>query len=106
MMPEKKSYFVSLDKQTITRVSVPDTTEYEVLLNSAELTMFKALISNYDDGVWSTMENIVFKPFDENNGDLMSKQEDDNLIEVYHYMYRYGTDATRTKLAEIGFRDE
>jgi|SRR5690625_729417 len=107
MMPERKSYFISLDKQRISEVSVPDTIEYEVYVTNDELETFRSLIRDNDHrDFWYAMSNIVFKPFEENEVDEMRKQDDDNLMKAYRFIYHYGTDETRQKLAEIGFNEK
>lgn len=106
-MPEKKSYFISLDKERIDEISIPDTTEYEVMLTNEELEVIKRLIIDNDHrDFWYAMKNITFKSFDEKRVDDMRKEDDDNLMKTYKLIYHYGTDETKQKLREIGFKDE
>lgn len=105
MMAERKTYFISLDKQTISEVSVPDTVEYEIYVTDDELEKFKTLIRDNDHrDFWYAMKNIVFKPFAEKEVDEMRQQDDDNLIQAYQFIYQYGTEETRQKLTEVGFK--
>lgn len=106
-MPEKKSYFISLDKERIDEISIPDTTEYEVVLTSEELEVIKRLIKDNDHrDFWFAMKNITFTSFNEKPVDDMRKKDDDNLMETYRLIYRYGTDETKRKLREMGFKNE
>lgn len=107
MMTERQSYFISLDKERIDEISIPDTTEYEVLLTNEELEVFKRLIRDNDHrDFWYAMKNITFLPFNENEVDEMRKQDDDNLMKAYKLIYRYGTDETKRKLQDMGFKEE
>lgn len=106
-MPEKKSYFISLDKERIDEISIPDTTEYEVLLTPEELEVIKRLIHDNDHrDFWFAMKNVTFKPFNEKPVDDMRKSDDENLMKMYKLIYRYGTAETKSKLREMGFKDE
>ena len=103
-MPEKKAYFISLDKNTISEVSVPDTTEYEVLVTNDELEIYKSLVEKSDHRDFSyALKNIVFKPFAEEEPEEMRKKDDDNLMQVFQFLYKYGTEETKKKLEEVGY---
>jgi len=104
-MPERKAYFISLDKNRISEVSVPDTTEYEVLVTNEELETYKSLVEASGQRDFSyALENIVFKPFAEVEPDEMRKKDDDNLMLVFQFLYQYGTPETKRKLEEVGYQ--
>lgn len=103
-MTTKKSYFISMDKETITEVSIADTAEYEVLANIEEITYFKSLLrENESTDFWFAMRNIAFKPFNEEEPEKMRRREDDNILRAYQFIYDYGTAETKEKLRSIGF---
>lgn len=103
-MAKQSTYFISLDKQRISDISVPDTVEYEVYVTEEELVMFKELIrENEQRDFWYAMKNIIFKPFAEKEVDDMRQQDDENLMKAYQFIYQYGTQQTRRKLIEMGF---
>src|SRR5690625_4713488 len=105
-MTEKKSYFISLDKERIDDISIPDTTEYEVLLTNEELEVIRRLIRENDHrDFWYAMKNITFTSFNEEEVDDLRKEDDDNLMKTYKLIYRYGTEETKQKLRDMGFTD-
>ncbi len=107
MVHERKSYFISMDKQRIDETSIGDTTEYEVIVNSDELETFKSYIAaNNTRDFWFAMQNITFKPFNEVEVDDMRVEDDDNLMKAYQFIYAHGTEETKRKLGEIGFTDK
>lgn len=107
MALERKSYFISMDKQRIDKESIGDTAEYEVLVTSDELETFKSYIAaNNTRNFWFAMQNITFKPFNEVEVDDMRAEDDENLMKAYKFIYAHGTEETKRKLAEIGFTGE
>ena|SRR5690625_5214192 len=103
-MVNKKTYFISFDKETISEVSVPDTVEYEVYVTKEELEEFKSLIrENEQRNFWFATRNLLLKPFNEKEVDGMRQESDDNLMKAFQFIYRYGTVETKGKLREIGF---
>lgn len=105
-MTEKKSYFISLDKERIDDISIPDTTEYEVLLTNEELEVIRQLIRDNDHrDFWYAMKNITFTSFNEEEVDDMRQEDDDNLMKTYKLIYQYGTEETKQKLRDMGFTD-
>lgn len=106
-MALRKSYFVSLDKETITEMSIPDTAEYEIIVTQEELEQFKMLLrSNESDDFWFAMRNLVFKPFAEDEVEGMREDMDDNLMRVYQYLYNFGSMETKEKLIATGLVQE
>lgn len=103
-MENKKTYFISFDKETISEVSVPDTVEYEVYVTKEELEEFKSLIrENERRDFWFATRNLLLKPFNEKEVDDMRREDDDNLMKAFQFIYRYGAVETKEKLKEIGF---
>lgn len=103
-MPEKQVYYISLDKRTISKVSVPDTTEYAIVVTENELETITSLLEENDKhDFWFAMKNIPLKPFNEREVDDMRQEDYDNLMKVYQYIYEFGTPETREKLAEVGY---
>lgn len=105
MEEKKKSYFISLAKRTVSDVSIPDTVEYEVITTPSQIVAFQSLLEENDskDFIFAA-KNIPFKPFAEGEVDEMRKESDDNLMEVYEFIYNFGTEETREKLKEVGYR--
>lgn len=105
MEEKRKSYFISLDKRTVSEVSVPDTVEYEVIAKPSEIVMFESILRDNDSKDFTfAVKNIPFKPFAEGEVDEMRQESDDNIMEVYEFMYNFGTEETREKLKEVGYR--
>jgi len=106
-MIERKSYFVSLDKETITEMSIPDTAEYEILATQEELEEFRALLAKEKkENFWFAMRNIVFKPFAEGEVEGIREEMDENLMRAYRFLYEHGTMETKEKLAQAGLVKE
>lgn len=100
-MKRRKSYFISLNKNTITRISVPDAAEYEVVVTHGELTELRRLISTYKgSSAWLTLQNLVFNPLE---GDSHSARiaENKHLKDVYRFIYNHGTEETKNKIESI-----
>lgn len=103
-MVAKRSFFISLDKETVTEVSVPDTTEYEVLATREEIKSLEVLLrDNEHHNFWFAMRNLAVKPFAEEEVEDIRQKEHENLLNVYKFMYEHGTEETKRKLEEIGF---
>ncbi|HZW67125.1 MAG TPA: hypothetical protein VFF20_00720 [Pseudogracilibacillus sp.] len=103
-MATRERYFISMNKETVTKVSVADTTEFEVLANLEEITYFKALLrDNEREDFWYMMRNVMLKPFNEKQPEKMRQREDDNIIKAYQFIHDYGTPETKEKLHEMGF---
>lgn len=106
-MDTRKSYFVSLDKETITEISIPDTAEYEIVVTQEELEQLRILMSrNGNENFWFAMRNLIFKPFAEGEVESMRETMDENLMSIYQFLFDYGTNETKEKLASAGLVDE
>lgn len=102
----RKPYFISIEKETVTEVSIGDTTEYEVLATYEEITYFKSLLrDNEEKNFWFAMRNIPFKPFNEEQPETMRRIEDDNILKAYQFIFDHGTPETKAQLREIGFHE-
>lgn len=104
MTNKKDYYYISLVKGTVSKVSVPDTVEYEVYATPADIEKLNRLLEeNHERDVSFAALNIPFKPFAEGEVDEMREKDDDNLDEVFKFLYTFGTDETREKLKEVGY---
>lgn len=104
MEEKRKTYFISLDKRTVNKVSVPDTVEYEVKATPSEIVGFESILRDIDKNDFTyAAKNIPFKPFAEVEADEMRQESDDNLMEAFQFIYNFGTKETREKLKEIGY---
>lgn len=104
MENKKDYYYISLVKGTVTEMSIPDTAEYEVYATPADIEKItKLLDENHDRDVSFAALNIPFKPFAEDEVDKMREKDDDNLTEVFEFLYKLGTQETREKLKEVGY---
>lgn len=81
MMRNRKRYFVSVTKQTITRISIPDADEYEIYATNGEIIELRRLLMTKDNrNFWFTMRNIVFDPLASTESDHISDEE--NVMHV------------------------
>lgn len=104
MEEKRKSYFISLSKRTVTNVSVPDADEYEVIATPSQIVGLESLMDDIDKSDYTFMaKNMPFKPFAEREVDEMRQESDDNLKEIYQFIYNFGTEETREKLKGIGY---
>ncbi|HLQ82305.1 MAG TPA: hypothetical protein VK121_00470 [Pseudogracilibacillus sp.] len=103
MEEQVKTYYISLDKRTVSEVSVPDTVEYEVRATPSQIVKFENILQDNDAKEFEfAIKNIPFKPFAEKEVDEMREESDDNVMAAYHFIYQYGTEETRKKIKEIG----
>jgi|SRR5699024_6381455 len=104
-MEEKKDYYyISLFKRTVSKVSVPDTVEYEVYAAPSDIEEFKRLLEdNHDRDFSFAAVNVPFKPFAEGEAEQMRAKSDDNLNKAFEFLYKFGTEETREKLKEVGY---
>lgn len=103
-MQKKRTYFISLDKNKILQVSVPDTVEYEVSVTEEELEEIRSLMKTYKHRDFEFItKNVLLKPFAEEEVDEMRKNDDDNLMLVYAFIYQHGTEKTKEMIIEMGY---
>ena len=103
MEEQVKTYYISLDKRTVSEVSVPDTVEYEVRATPSQIVKFENILQDNDAKEFKfATKNIPFKPFAEKEVDEMREESDDNVMSAYQFIYQYGTEETRKKIKEIG----
>lgn len=104
MENKKDYYYISLAKGTISKVSVPDTVEYEVYATSSDIQRFNALLEeNHERDISFVTKNVPFKPFAEDEADQMRAKNDNTLTEAFEFLYKFGTEETREKLKEVGY---
>lgn len=101
-MNEKKQYFVTVDKEDIREMSIPESgTEYEIYASPNEIKEMEMLFvekgKNAKDAV-----KFLGKPFDEWGADDERNGYEANLIKIYQKLYDLGTPATKEKIKEIG----
>jgi len=103
-MNERKTYFISFDKERISEVSVPDTVEYEVNVTEDELNIFRTIMrENKHRNFLFATRNLLLKPFNEREVDEMRSEDDINLMRAFQFIYEYGTEETKQKLREMGY---
>lgn len=106
MENKKDYYYISLFKRTVSKVSVPDTVEYEVYATPSDIEKFERLLEdNHDRDFSFAAVNVPFKPFAEKEADQMRAKSDDNLIKAYEFLHEFGTEETRKKLKEVGYNE-
>lgn len=103
MMTDRKSYFVSLEKAHISEVSVPDSTEYEILATEDELKQLEQLFNQKEDHEKKAVEFLA-KPFNEWGADDERDAYDTKLIDIYNLIYQLGTNETKEKINKMGLR--
>lgn len=100
----KKTYYISLDERTVSKVSFADRNEYEVYATPSDIVRFKELLEENDDRESHfALVNIPFKPFSEVEVDEMREKSDATIIEAFEFIYKFGTKETREKLKEVGY---
>ena len=104
MMPLRKSYFVSLDKQEITDVSIPDTTEFEIKATENEIEELNNLFKEKDKREKNAVEFLI-KPFNEWGADDEREAYDDYLISIYDELYKLGTPETKQKIKRMRIKE-
>lgn len=101
-MNEKKQYFVTVDKEDIREISIPESgIEYEVYASPNERKEIEMLFVEKDKSAKGAVE-FLGKPFDEWGADDERNRYDNNLIKVYQKIYELGTPSTKEKIKETG----
>lgn len=102
MEKTKKTYYISLDKRTISKTSFADRDEYEVYTTLSDIARFEVLFDeNHERDLYYALVDIPFKPFAE--VDEMREESEANIIDIYKFIYNFGTEETREKLKTIGY---
>lgn len=101
-MKKRRRYFVSINKQTITKISIPDADEYEIYATHGEITELRRLLLAKDDSnFWFTIQNIVFDPLESAETEQLSDKENKNLKHIYQFVYHHGTAETKEKIESL-----
>jgi len=99
----RKRYFVSINKETIMRVSVPDADEYEIYATEEEITNFRRLLATKENSnFWFTIQNLLFDPLAASENELIRDEENENLKYIYQFVYHHGTEETKEKIRSLG----
>lgn len=102
-MKSRKRYFVSVTKQTITKISIDDSDEYEIFATHEEITELKKLLRAKDDrNFWFTVRNLVFDPLAKTEDGPYHDEENEYLKRIYQFVYLHGTEETRIKIESLG----
>lgn len=102
-MNNRKRYFVSINKETIMRISVPDADEYEIYATHGEITRLRKLLATKENSnFWFTVQNILFDPLASSENALVRDDENENLKHIYQFVYRHGTEETQQKIESLG----
>lgn len=104
MLQLRKSYFVSLDKETINDVSVPDTNEYEIKATECEIKELNVLFKEKDKREKNAVEYLA-KPFNEWGADEERKAYDSYLMTIYKHLYKLGTPETKQKITRMRIKE-
>ncbi|MEC5422704.1 hypothetical protein QGM71_04240 [Virgibacillus sp. C22-A2] len=101
-MTNKKHYYVTVDKQEIRDISIPDNgVEYKIIANQKEKEeieeLFRAKDKNEKDAV-----KFLAKPFDEWGADDKREDYDNKMIELYRKVYELGTSETKREINNLG----
>lgn len=105
-MQGKKRYFVSVTKETITRVSIPDADEYEIYATKAEITELRRILQARENrNFLFTMRNIVFDPLASSEAEMLD-EENEHLKYIYEFLYRHGTEETKEKIRSLRLIEE
>ncbi|HLR66134.1 hypothetical protein [Virgibacillus alimentarius] len=100
-MTERKSYFVTVDKDDIRETSVKDGIEYEIYASPEELNEIKELFDEKDNDVKNTVKYLA-KPFNERGADDERNNYDYHLLTIYRRIYDLGTVETKAEIKALG----
>lgn len=107
MTEEKSYYYIPVDMRSVNKTSVATNKDYEVYATSAEITTLKNLVKEISEhNSIFALKSIPFKPFAEEEVDDMRKEDYDNLMKIYQFIHKYGTEKTREQLKEVGYESE
>ncbi len=100
----KKTYYISLDERTVSKVSFAGRNEYEVYATPSDIARFEVLFDeNHDRDLYYALIDIPFKPFAEGEVDEMREESEANIVDIYKFIYNFGTKETREKLKSLGY---
>ncbi|TQS75569.1 hypothetical protein DX933_04640 [Ornithinibacillus gellani] len=105
-MNEKQIYYVTVDKEDIRTMSVPDSgIEFEIEASTDEVEEIRDLFKKKKSHAVKAVEYLA-KPFDEFSVDDERYGYDAHLMEIYRRIYLLGTDDTKQKMREMGIINE
>lgn len=97
----RKKYFVTVDTEEISEVSLPDDgIEYEIYATPEEVKEIEVLFARKDENAKDAVK-FVGKPFDEWGADAKRNKYEAYLITLYRKLYELGTDETKKKIKEL-----
>ncbi|GIO24573.1 hypothetical protein [Oceanobacillus sp. J11TS1] len=100
-MMTRKKYFVTVDTEEISEVSLPDDgIEYEIYATPEEVKEIEVLFARKDENAKDAVK-FVGKPFDEWGADAKRNKYEAYLITLYRKLYELGTDETKKKIKEL-----
>ena len=102
IMNEKKHYFVTIDKEDIQEISIPDNgIEYEIYATHEEMKEVEMLFIEKRKNAKDAAK-FLKKPFDEWGAHDERNEYETNLIKIYQKVYDLGTASTKEKIEKIG----
>lgn len=106
-MGNRKQYFVSINKETIMKVSIPDADEYEIYVTEGEATELRRLLMTKDNhNFWFTIQNILFDPLAKSENEQLSDDLNENLRHIYQFVYHHGTAETKEKIESLDLLED
>src|SRR5690625_1675740 len=96
-MEERKSYFVSIEKEEITEVSIPDTTEFEIKATDSDIAELNNLFREKNKSEKKTVVFVV-KALNDWGADDEIEEYDIYLRSIYNLLYQLGTLETKQKI--------
>lgn len=100
-MSQRKKYFISIERESITETPVDDTTEYEIDATDEEVEKLEELFQKKDKHEKKAVKFLA-KPFNEWGADDEREAYDTYLTDIFKYMYELGTPQTKQKIKSIG----
>lgn len=98
---ERKKYFVTVDTEEISKVSIPDDSiEYEIYATPEEVKEIEVLFAEKAKNAKDAVK-FVGKPFDERPVDATRNNYEDYLIGLYRKLYELGTEQTKNEIKEL-----
>lgn len=97
----RKKYYVTVDTEEISEVSLPENgIEYEILATPEEIKEIEVLFARKEKNAKDAVK-FVGKPFDERPVDAKRDNYETYLIALYRKLYDLGTNETRNKIKEL-----
>lgn len=101
-MNNRKHYFVTVDKQDIREMSIPDNgIEYEIIAGPEDIEEIRHLFRSQNRETFGAL-SYLRKPFDEWGADDRRAAYDADLILLYRKIFETGTEKTKEEIREMG----